>query len=206
MAVSLSTRTAYLNIVISLKDLKNERIENIKSLLKDYCDECFTTYAFILHDKDLLEDNTPKTPHIHLVGIYHTNRQRLSTILNDIACKLQVNNLAVSIDKMNDLNGSLQYLLHLNNPNKHRYEVTQITTNIELDELQIYLSRESKSISTSSLLDIVIHSACKIDVYNAIGLEFYRQYRQVINDLWFEVHEKDSIFACTQFMQNGGTK
>lgn len=201
MGVALSTRTAYLNIIISLKDYSLERINNLKIKLNEYCCERFKLYAFILHDKDVLEDGSTKTPHIHLVGVYNTNRQRLSTILNDLSVHVGVNDLAISIDKMNDINGSIQYLLHRNNPQKYQYDVSQITTSLELDELNLYLQRESNSISTSGLLDIIRNAKSKIDVYESIGLENYRQYRQVINDLWFEVHEKATLFACSQFIE-----
>lgn len=199
MSCALSTRTAYLNIIISLKDYTLERIENLKIKLNEYCNERFNLFAFILHDKDLLDDNSPKTNHIHLIGIYKNNRQRLSTILNDLSVHLSISEMAISIDKMNDINGSMQYLLHRNNPQKYQYDIGAIMSNLQIEELNTYMQRESNTLSTSGLLDIIRNSQSKIEVYESIGLEYYRQYRQVINDLWFEIHEKATLFACSQF-------
>lgn len=203
MGCSLTTRTAYLNIIITLKGYDEVRINSLLLKLKDFCDESFKVYAYILHDKDINEDGSAKTPHVHLVGIYHTNRQRLSTILNDLSCHIEVNALAISIDKCSDFAMSVQYLIHRNNENKYHYALTSICSNLQINELQQYMERESTQLSTTALLDIVSSAKSKVEVYSKIGLEYYRQYRQVINDLWFELHEKDSLFACTQFSDNG---
>ena len=79
---NLNTRTQFHNVIISLQ---NVNLSETLSRLKEYCNSNYQVYAFITHDKDIKEDGTPKTPHIHLVGIYRNNRTRLSTTIKEMS-------------------------------------------------------------------------------------------------------------------------
>lgn len=188
---SLTTQTGKINAVISLKDINIETINNIvlKSL-KVWCENNCQLYAFILHDKDVLEDGVKKTNHIHLVALMKTNRKRLSTILGDMSSYIGVNTLAISIDKMSDIVGSLQYLVHKNNADKHKYELTAITTNISSGEMATYMASDSKSMSIEYLIGVVEKNRSKIEIMRIIGLTYYHLYRHVINDIYKEVYEE----------------
>ena len=67
---SLTTQTAKINAVISLKDKSYEAIKGaIMVDLTNWCEVNCKMYGYILHDKDVLEDGTAKTPHIHLTRL-----------------------------------------------------------------------------------------------------------------------------------------
>lgn len=183
---TLTTRTAKLNIVISLKDCHSDKIVQ---KLTDFCHEYMDIYAFILHDKDILDNGELKTPHIHLVGLYKTNRQRLSTILTNLSETIGLPPLAITIDKMTDLTGSIQYLIHKNNKEKYQYQVLDIVTNITEGELQTYLNSDSRAISIEYLIGIVEQNRSKIEIMRTIGLGNYHLYRNVINDIYREIWE-----------------
>lgn len=179
---TLETRTAKLNIIISLAK-HNVSLETLKT----WCENNMQTFAFILHDKDVLEDGKPKVKHIHLVGLYKTARTRLGTILTDLANYLKIDTLAVSIDKMSDLVGSLHYLIHKDNKDKHQYDVKEIITNISEGEMATYMVSDSKFMSIEYLIGVVNTSNGLIEVMRSIGLSNYHMYRNVILDIWREL-------------------
>ena len=82
-------------------------------------------YAYIMHDKDLLEDGTPKQPHIHLVVVYH-NARTLSAVRSDFTAYEQ-NTLS---EYCIDLEGAYDYLLHKRNPEKYQYSKDEVKTNV----------------------------------------------------------------------------
>lgn len=182
---TLSTQTSKINVIITLKGLDAQKV---LARLKTWCEEKMSLYGFILHDKDILEDGTLKTPHIHLVGNLKTNRRRLSSTLNDIADYVECDTLAVSIDKMSDLVGSLQYLIHKNNASKHQYDVKDIITNLQEGELNTYLNSDSKSMSIEYLIDVICTHPSKLDIMRVIGLTYYHLYRNTINDIYREIY------------------
>lgn len=191
---SLTTQTGKINAVISLKDINIETIENdILKSLKVWCENNCQLFAFILHDKDILENGEKKINHIHLVALMKTNRKRLSTILGDLASFVGLNTFAISIDKMSDIVGSLQYLIHKNNADKYKYELTQVITNISTGEMATYMASDSKSMSIEYLIGVVESNRSKIDIMRIVGLTYYHLYRHVINDIYNEIYNLSYI-------------
>lgn len=191
---SLTTQTGKINAVISLKDINIETIENdILKSLKVWCENNCQLFAFILHDKDILEDGEKKTNHIHLVALMKTNRKRLSTILGDLASFVGLNTFAISIDRMSDIVGSLQYLIHKNNADKFKYELSSVITNISTGEMATYMSSDSKSMSIEYLIGVVETNRSKIDIMRIVGLTYYHLYRHVINDIYNEIYNQSYI-------------
>lgn len=191
---SLTTQTGKINAVISLKDINIETIENdILKSLKVWCENNCQLFAFILHDKDILENGEKKINHIHLVALMKTNRKRLSTILGDLASFVGLNTFAISIDKMSDIVGSLQYLIHKNNADKYKYELTQVITNISTGEMATYMASDSKSMSIEYLIGVVETNRSKIDIMRIVGLTYYHLYRHVINDIYNEIYNLSYI-------------
>lgn len=184
---SLTTRTYKINAIISLKD---KSLFNIKQAilveLKEWCNINCDNYAFILHHKDTLDNGELKTPHIHLVCNLLDKRLRLSTTLNNLANTLKVPNLAISIDKYQSFEGSIQYLVHKNNDDKYQYSIKDIISNINDSELDVYLNSVNDNISLETLIAIVKRSQRITDVMRDIGLGNYRVYRNVIWDIWSE--------------------
>lgn len=183
---SLTTRTAKINVVLSLKGYD---IEKVISKLKELCATYMQVYAFILHDKDILESGEQKVPHIHLLGLWNTNRQRLGTILTHICESCELEPFAVSIDKMNDIVGSIQYLIHKNNADKYQYNISDIVTNLTEGELQTYMNSDSKCVSIEYLIEVVARNRSKVEIMREIGLTYYHLYRNTINDIYKEYWE-----------------
>lgn len=184
---NLTTQTAKINVIISLKDKAYDTIKLIENDLIEWCNSNCKLYAFILHDRDTLENGELKTPHLHLVALLNSSRWRLSTTLNNLSAATDVNEMAITIDRCSDFNGSIQYLIHKNNKDKYRYDVTNIVSNLLPSELDIYLNSDTGSISIESLVSVIKCNRNLIDIMRAVGLQNYRLYRNVIWDIYNEV-------------------
>lgn len=183
---NLSTQTSKINAVLSLNNCTD--INGVKENLQLWCVSNCKMFAFILHDKDKLDSGAPKTPHIHLVAVLNSSRLRISTTLNNISDAVKLSTMAISIEKLNDINGSIQYLVHKNNADKFHYDINDIVTNLERTELDIYMTSENDAISLETLITIVKRNTRIVDIIRDVGLQNYRLYRNVIWDIYSEVH------------------
>lgn len=184
--MKLETKAKRISAVITLKGMDDPAdIMAVKGCLLDFVKEQDAVrYAFILHDRDVTEDGEEKSPHIHLYAEFRNSGRRLGTWLNEIANYTVLNPLAVSIDKANDPEAVIQYLIHKNAPEKYQYPVDELITNIPKDEIEMIMSRESTAFTVDYILST--WKQCqpfKADFIRVIGLERYRLYRNVIKDI-----------------------
>lgn len=104
-------------------------------------------YAYIVHDKDLNEDNTPKRTHIHLY-LYFNNKKSVSQIKDMLSVydtlDIKINSL-IQIAK-NQV-AVIQYFTHQNEPKKVQYEEDFIfSKNLNIQKiLETRLTVEDKS-------------------------------------------------------------
>lgn len=193
--VALSSLISHVNGIITLKDKDAEFIGLVKKYLGIILDDSASLYGFILHDKDVDDDGKIKTPHIHFVANLK-KRVRVATMINRIAKACDLDTLAITIDKYQSFEGSFQYLIHQNNPNKHHYPIEDVVTNVPEDDIDLILD------STTSVLDFdSLVGACKIandvlDVIEDIGLSAYKSYRMVVLDVFQCVKRRQQSEKC----------
>ena len=182
--MALSDRTQKVNFVISLKGMEDEgskfEFKNLvyTALSSFNCPE----FAFILHDLDTAEDGTLKTPHIHIYAKFQKVK-RLGTFLNDLARALEINPLAISVEKCVSMESSVQYLIHKNDLEKYQYSMQEIVTNIPREELALLLDRPVEAFNVDFIIESWKASSNQAEFVKRIGLERYRLYRNVIQDL-----------------------
>lgn len=186
---NLNTQTGKILLVINFaqKIIDNALIEDLEKWLIANTKQ----YAFILHDKDILEDGNKKTPHLHVVCNMITTKQRIATILNDLTKSLDISPLLVSIDKYTSFNASIQYLIHKNNEEKYQYDIKDIKTNIPTQELDLFMKYETQSeeLTAERLIDVVAKAKKRTDILREIGLFNYRINRAVIMDVAQELNK-----------------
>lgn len=86
-----------------------------------------TDWAYILHDKDIKEDGTPKPPHYHIVI-----RTEKSLGVDTIGAWFGIPSNYVAVPKgYNAFLNCAQYLTHELHEDKHRYEDSEITANFD---------------------------------------------------------------------------
>lgn len=182
--MALSTQTNYVSVIIQLQKQQCDY-----QALKNWLSTNANLWAYIVHDKDKHEDNTSKGVHLHAKFILNNNKgPRLSTTLNEMSKALSIDKTAFTIEKMESVSGSIQYLIHKNEPEKYQYDVSDIITNLSESELNTYLYAETEEINTDTLIDIcTMNWRSKIAILKTIGLRYYSRYRGVIADICNEV-------------------
>ena len=179
----LNQRTDKFTIV--LNDSGADVFKNAHNIVRTLrCCEylCIIFIACIKHDKDIDEETQHvKTPHYHLVVVVDRS-YRLGTFLNLICDLFKCNANQVSIDKCTSIEMQTRYLIHLDDFDKHQYDISEIETN-DTDELNRCMTFIKKIKSTSDLISIVHQFKSLVKLIEHIGLDNYKKYRLVINDL-----------------------
>lgn len=88
-------------------------------------------YAFILHDKDINVDGTPKKPHIHLLLHFGTAFDTDNLLKWFQHVELKDN----QIEKIKtNWVSALEYLTHMNDDTKYQYDLQDITSNFNIEK------------------------------------------------------------------------
>ena len=183
---SISKLITKVNAVIDFKDFDENKVRACFPNLKKYLDDFASVYGFIFHNLDVLPTGTLKTYHIHAVFTLK-KRKRISTIINDLANACDVSTFAVTVESMTSFEGSFQYLLHKNNPEKFQYPVSDIVTNMEADEVEVMLDARSVGVGFAEIKAICIASTDMLDVIERLGIGVYQHYRATVRDIWDEI-------------------
>ncbi len=175
----------YFSIVLNIP-FGDNRFKDINSFF-EYCvsevayhNDFF--YWAIYHDKDLEDNGSLKTPHVHLV-LKSPVRKRKSTIINYLSQILKIPEEVISVRFSPDLLHSISYLTHLNELDKFQYDKLDIKTN-DFTTLDNAYSDIRKGVSIDYLVDL-----CQTFDYNAIqvfltlGLDYSNKYRNLIESI-----------------------
>ena len=76
---------------------------------------------WILHDKDVSSDGTPKKPHYHIMILFD-NPRSLNTV-QSLCSKCGGNG---HLEEIISRRGYARYLCHMDDPDKHQYDVTEV--------------------------------------------------------------------------------
>lgn len=85
----------------------------------------FGQWCYVLHDKDLNDDGTPKKAHYHVYGKLDTPRTPQSV----------ANALGVGVSSLRVVSswrGSVRYTLHLDHPDKYQYSADDVVSNFDI--------------------------------------------------------------------------
>jgi hypothetical protein len=179
---SLDTQTKYIRAVVNFP---------ISSSLPFACENLARRgyrYALIVHDQDIRDDGTLKTPHIHVV-IEAQKRARLGTTLIRLADDFGVNENQVSVQSYDDFAFEVQYLIHKNNPEKFQYDKSLIKSNLSEDDIISLLAQEvAPKLTIQDLYAICSSTKSRYKIACKIGLGNYGMYRNVISDLLKELY------------------
>lgn len=124
-----------------MKNNKNQRTRNWTLVLypdsapanwKNIIDDLHIQYAISpLHDKDQNEDGTSKKPHYHILLVFESVKSysqilEITELLN-----------APIPQTCNSPKGLVRYMLHLDNPEKHQYEQSDLVSGGGLDIVEL---------------------------------------------------------------------
>ena len=146
------------------------------------CGKDWIFVACVLHDKDFdVERKCYKTQHYHVV-ITFGGSYRVGTILNLICDEFHCNENQVSIEKCNSVPMQVRYLVHLDDFDKHQYDFADIHSN-RMDIVDKYLHQVKKIVDEQDLFSIMKEYPVLQDLIGIIGLDQYKKWRVVIQDL-----------------------
>lgn len=141
--------------------------------------------AVIKHENDFDNElKRYKTPHYHVV-IKFGGAYRVATIINKFVDIFHCNANQVSCEKCNAMDMQVRYLIHLDDMDKYRYDISDIVTNRH-DLVNKYMKEIHKIVDIDDLLSIMDMHKNLRDLISCIGLDNYRKYRCVIQDIYRE--------------------
>lgn len=137
-------------------------------------------YAYILHDRDVKEDGSLKTPHLHIV-VTSDKASSASTWIQSLSETIGVKKEAISIEAVRSNIGAIRYLCHKDQPNKTQYEETAICTNVKEYVKQALNSHEVT-------LEGLKNCATASEYFEYVGKDNYSKYRSAWKDLQEETY------------------
>ena len=88
-------------------------------------------YVYILHDKDVNEDGSPRSPHFHILCTFAQNKS-----FNAVASLVE-SNQNTFVQQLQDVGGAFSYLTHQNNPEKYQYNSYDLVS----DDIDYWIDR-----------------------------------------------------------------
>jgi len=165
-----------------------------KKVMTEYCESMFDKYAFIEHKNDI-EPITGLVEgcHYHIWAHVRDKGVAKSTHINAIlkAFKFDTDD-GICIEQIANKVLAMQYLIHKNNPEKTQHEVKDVVSNIDKDELNLMFTSDTGEVVSFDL----IYTLCRVStsicqIIKALGINVYRQYRNVVLDIYNDVKTID---------------
>lgn len=181
---SLDSQTFNLCLIFGSKDKPLDKDFNFYyERLLSWCKINSKFYAFIGHDKDLNDAQTPKFRHIHAVIILKGgSKPRLSTSLNRFSDLLGIDTDSIDIDGIVNLTSCVRYLIHKGYPLKYQYQLEEVITS-DVDLVKGFCS-EDPFMTADYLIQLIQICQCSIVlIVKEIGIKNYLKLRNLIIDL-----------------------
>lgn len=142
------------------------------------CDEwsVIKDYAWILHDKDVKADGTPKEEHIHLMLRFKT-----AVPTDAILAKLKGVCEVQQLEKMKKWNSALAYLCHKNAPDKYLYDDAEVHSNFD------WLTDAEKALSGNVRLSLILNQIDQgiikqFNISEYMSIEEYTKWKHQIDN------------------------
>lgn len=157
--------------------------------LDDLCDFLRDTHAmawaYIVHDKDVNEDGTPKQPHIHFVAKWEDGIR-----LSYLGKHTRGQQTHVDVCK-HGTKASVAYLTHKKQPTKHQYNDTDVVS-FNIDVLLETKKQRKEKDNECFLDDLVALSMRELAVkYGRDLMKNFKSYQEFICDMNVQEADKD---------------
>lgn len=138
-------------------------------------------YAIILHDSDYEPDGTPKDPHYHVYLSFGNTKWFFSDIADWFGTDIN----KVEHIKAKGRNARYHYLLyqlHAKQPEKHQYEVSDITANFDVAG---YIKAHDQNVRLSEILDLIADGTITRSNYpNYMDIHTYSRNKTKLERAW----------------------
>ena len=133
--------------------------EGLSNFVKDN-NSVVSEYAYILHDRDLKDDGSPKEPHYHFLFVLRRSR-RLADIQSCMNKTLDGN---VLLQSCHSVSGSYGYLTHENEDSKVHYDESSIVSSAD----SLYWKSDTSSNDFDKPSDTIL--SAYLDLLNSMPL------------------------------------
>lgn len=138
-------------------------------------------FAFIVHDKDTLEDGSPKPPHTHVLLVLKSARD-INCIKGYLEFYVDDKLQNVFAENMSDKKRAYEYLTHKNDTNKYQYSDSDIVTN----DSTAFISTDRAIDNTADIIEDMLSGKPLREMVAIYGREFvykYNCYRLLVEDI-----------------------
>lgn len=131
---------------------------------------CIDKWCYVLHDKDVKEDGTPKEPHWHIY-LHFTNSRQFDYIAKWFDTPVQYVNKV----KGKRFGDAVEYASHHNAPDKYQYDFGAIKANFDYEKAVL---KNVKDKETAASIDKVITAIDngEITPYNVVNVLTMQEY------------------------------
>lgn len=151
--------------------------EALSNFVKDN-NSVVAEYAYILHDRDVKEDGTPKEPHYHFLLVLRRSR-RLADIQSCMKKTLQGN---VLLQSCHSVSASYGYLTHENEDSKVHYDESTIVSSADSSYWKADISANDSGKSCDIILSAysdLLNSLPLTDCAKKYGRDFIIHYNHI---------------------------
>lgn len=146
--------------------------------IRSICEDLNCEYAFIFHDKDILENGQPKTKHWHIFLRFKDPRP-FETFANYF--DVSVNN----VNKVQKWSSAIAYLTHKNAPDKYQYDNDEVTANFDFKVVAQKIDK--KKIINDILQKIDNFEIREFNLYEKIDIETFATYKtKILNAIQYQ--------------------
>ena len=135
-------------------------------------------YAYILHDRDVKDDGTPKESHYHFLLVLHRSR-RLADIQSYMKYSLQGN---VMLQPCRSVSDAYLYLTHENDDKKAQYDESSIVSSADISYWKPSETSSDSDISCDTIMSAYLdwlNSMPLIDCAKKYGRDFIIHYNHI---------------------------
>lgn len=157
-------------------------------------------YAYILHDKDLLDKGGMKGKHIHLVLCAEIGMSSANWIKH-FADGLEIESSAVSVQMQGSEKKCLRYLLHLDDPDKHQYDRSEVITNMP-DTCKKAWESSSSFVNNPTLDQLEeAYKGGPRALYNLVGMNAFKKAQAVCETIIHADTEAERLLSMVQSLR-----
>lgn len=162
-------------------DSETANFEKVLQVIKEIYENI--DYVYIYHDKDIKEDGTPKKPHYHLLLVFPREKS-IQKLSKELGIPLNL------IEWKAYLNKAVQYLIHMNAPDKAQYDIDALEGNSNW--FLAFLGGDfsaNKVSEISILMDFVYKNKEKITYYDIFRYALEHNLLNVYNKYYFKIKD-----------------
>lgn len=176
-----------LRMIEIVSDVEHLDGENILPTIREHT--CIDKYIYILHDKDIKQDGTPKNPHYHIY--LHFNAPQHPEKVCDW--------FGVAHNFWERIHGTFgdaeSYAIHENAPDKHQYDISECITNLDIQkDIEKNKQKKAEKMAISEILTGIESGEIKeYNLVTKVTLSDYVKYeRQIKRAFDYKLKELES--------------